>query len=143
MSLVQDHHVIQAFTADTPDQPLDIRILLRTPWGNQHFFDAHGLRPLPKSVTIDPIAVAEEIPTAHRPVPAAAEGRRLHAVVRGRLGASARPALVGVDTARAPTRRHHLRLPERSLVRARELLADTFDYGRRRQRRPNAGVTGM
>jgi hypothetical protein len=62
MSLVQDDHVIQAFTADTPDQPLDIRILPRTSWGNRHCFDAQMPHPLPKGVTIDPIAVAEEIP---------------------------------------------------------------------------------
>jgi hypothetical protein len=37
MALVQDDHVIQAFATNTSDEPLDVRILPRTPWGNQHF----------------------------------------------------------------------------------------------------------
>ena len=31
MALVQDDHVIQAFTADTPDEPFDIGVLPRIP----------------------------------------------------------------------------------------------------------------
>src|SRR6266576_5819102 len=38
MPLVQDDHVVQAFAADAPDQPFDVGVLPRTPWGNQHFF---------------------------------------------------------------------------------------------------------
>ena len=48
MALVQDDHVVQAFTADTPDQPLDVGILPRTSGGDEHFFDPHVLHPLPK-----------------------------------------------------------------------------------------------
>jgi hypothetical protein len=62
MSLVQDDYMVQAFTADTPDQPFDIGVLPRTSGGNQHFFDAHVPHPLPKGSAVDPIAVAEEIP---------------------------------------------------------------------------------
>jgi hypothetical protein len=31
MSLMQDHHVIQALATDAPDEPLDRRVLPRTP----------------------------------------------------------------------------------------------------------------
>ena len=34
MALVQDDHVIQAFAADTPDEPLDVGVLPRTPGGD-------------------------------------------------------------------------------------------------------------
>jgi hypothetical protein len=61
MSLMQDDHVIQAFAANTPDGPLDVGVLPRTSWGNQHFFDSHVLHTLPKRGPIDPVAVAQEI----------------------------------------------------------------------------------
>ena len=62
MSLVQDDHVIQAFAANTPDEPLDVRILPRTPWGDQHFFNPHMLHPLPKRGAIDAVPIAQQIP---------------------------------------------------------------------------------
>jgi len=62
MSLVQDHHVIQAFAADAPDQPFDVGVLPGTPWGNQHFFNVHVLHTLPKRGAIDPVAIAQQIP---------------------------------------------------------------------------------
>jgi hypothetical protein len=46
--LVQDNHVVQAFTANTPDQPLDVRILPRTPRGNHNFLDPQVVHPVPK-----------------------------------------------------------------------------------------------
>ena len=61
MSLVQDDHVIEALTPDTPDQPLDVRILPRTPGGDGHFFDPHVLHPLPKGVPIDPVPITNQI----------------------------------------------------------------------------------
>jgi hypothetical protein len=39
MSLVQDDHVIQAFTADAPDEALHIKVLPGTPRGNDHLFN--------------------------------------------------------------------------------------------------------
>ena len=62
MSLMQDNHVIQAFAADSPDEPLDIRILPRTPWGDHHFFDPHVPHPLPKRGAVDTVAIPQEIP---------------------------------------------------------------------------------
>jgi hypothetical protein len=38
-ALLQDDRVVQAFAADTSDQPLDIRILPRTSGGDDKFFD--------------------------------------------------------------------------------------------------------
>ena len=57
MSRVQDDHVIQAFAANTPDQPLDVRILPRTPWGNPHFFDAYVRDALLNMLTVDGVPV--------------------------------------------------------------------------------------
>jgi hypothetical protein len=45
MSFVQNDHVVQAFTANTPDQPLNIRILPRTSWGDHDFLDHDFLDP--------------------------------------------------------------------------------------------------
>ena len=62
MSLVQDDDMVQAFTADTPDQPLDVRILPRTPWGDHNLLDPHMLDPLLKGSAIDAVPIAQEIP---------------------------------------------------------------------------------
>jgi hypothetical protein len=58
MALVQDDHVIQAFAANTPDEPFDVRILPRTPGGDDHFFDPHLSHPLPKRGAIDAVPIA-------------------------------------------------------------------------------------
>ena len=42
MSLVQDDDMVQAFTADTPDQAFDIGVLPGTPGGDHDFFDLTG-----------------------------------------------------------------------------------------------------
>jgi hypothetical protein len=58
MSLMQDDHVVQAFAANTTvDEPFDVGVLPRTPWGHQHFFDAHVLYPLPKRGAIDAVSI--------------------------------------------------------------------------------------
>jgi hypothetical protein len=62
MLLVQDDHVVQAFTADTSDQPFDVRVLPRTPWGDDHFSDPHVPYSLPKRGTVDAIPIVQEIP---------------------------------------------------------------------------------
>jgi hypothetical protein len=48
MALVQDDRVVQAFAANTANEPLDVGIL---PWafgGDEDLFDPHVLYPLPK-----------------------------------------------------------------------------------------------
>jgi hypothetical protein len=76
MALVQDDHVVQANTAN---EPLDVRILPRTPGGNEHFSNAQVLHPLPKGGAIDAIPVAHEL--AWRFVPR----ERVHHLLRGPL----------------------------------------------------------
>jgi hypothetical protein len=53
--------VIEALTTDTPDQPLDVRILPRTPGSNQYFFNAHVPHPLPKGGGIDVVPITQQI----------------------------------------------------------------------------------
>jgi hypothetical protein len=67
ISLVQNDHVIQAFAADTPDQPFDVGVLPRTPRRDAHVFDPHVPHPLPKRAAVDTVAVPQEI--ARRLVP--------------------------------------------------------------------------
>src|SRR6266540_6738149 len=62
MTLVEDNHVVQALTTDTPDESLHVRTLPWTPWGDQHFFDAHVPHPLPKGVTVNAVPIAQEVP---------------------------------------------------------------------------------
>jgi hypothetical protein len=56
MSFVQNAHVVQACTANTPDQPLNIRILPRTAWGDHDFLDPQMLYPLLKRSAIGRVA---------------------------------------------------------------------------------------
>ena len=72
MPLVQHNDMIKELSADTADDALDIGILPRTSWGNQHLFSAHVPHLLTESVTVDPIAVAQEILRCLVP------GERLH-----------------------------------------------------------------
>jgi hypothetical protein len=44
MVLVEDHHMVQALPADTPDQSLDIRVLPWTPRGDDDFLYTWGSR---------------------------------------------------------------------------------------------------
>src|SRR2546430_8469450 len=62
MSLVQNDHMVQAFTTDTPDEPLDVRILPWTPGGDHDLLDPHMLYPLPKGSAIDAVPITQEIP---------------------------------------------------------------------------------
>src|SRR5215471_11273000 len=61
MSLVQANHVVQAFAANTPDQPFDVGVLPRTLRGDEHFFDAHVSHPPPKGCAIDAVSIGQQI----------------------------------------------------------------------------------
>src|SRR5262245_34284699 len=61
MLLVEDDRVVQAFAADTPDQPLHIGVLPRTPGGDHDLLDSHMLDPLPKGGAIDAVPIAQQI----------------------------------------------------------------------------------
>ena len=62
MSLMQDHHVVQARATETPGEPLDRGILPRASWGDARFSHAHGPHPLPKGGAVDAVPIAAEIP---------------------------------------------------------------------------------
>jgi hypothetical protein len=62
MALMQDDHVIQACTADTLDQPLDVRILPRTWGGDYDVFDPHVPHSLAKYGAVDAISIAQPRP---------------------------------------------------------------------------------
>jgi hypothetical protein len=61
MALMQDHYVVQAFAADTPDEPLHVWILPGTRWGNHHVFDAHVSHPSLKGGARDAVLIAQQI----------------------------------------------------------------------------------
>ena len=61
MSLVQNAHVIQAFAANTPNEPFDVGVLPRISWGNHDVFDPHVPHPLPKRGTVDGLLGAMSI----------------------------------------------------------------------------------
>ena len=61
VSFAKDEDVIQTLAPDRADQPLGEGVL---PWAvrrRQDFTDAHALHALPEHVTVDRVAVAEEI----------------------------------------------------------------------------------
>jgi hypothetical protein len=47
MSRVRGEHVVQVFPTDAPDEPLHVRILPRTPGGDEDLLDPHMADPLP------------------------------------------------------------------------------------------------
>jgi len=63
MSFVQNDHVVQAFTANTPDQPLTYGCCTDFV-GDHDFLDPQMLYPLLKGRAIDAVPVTQEIPRA-------------------------------------------------------------------------------
>ena len=61
MPLVEHDDMIEHIATDTPDDPLAIRILPGTAWGDLDLFDAHVAEALLKMCSVDAIAVAQEI----------------------------------------------------------------------------------
>jgi hypothetical protein len=61
MSLVQNDHVMQAFAANTPNEPFDVGVLPPTSWGTHDVFDPHMPHPLPKRGTVDRLPGAMSI----------------------------------------------------------------------------------
>ena len=54
-------YVVQTFSANRADYPLDIRSLPRTPWRRKHLPDAHSLHLVHEVAPEDPIAISEKI----------------------------------------------------------------------------------
>jgi hypothetical protein len=61
VSLAENEHVIQALAPDRTDQALSEWILPRAVRCRENFLDPHALRAVPKWLTVDAVAVAEEI----------------------------------------------------------------------------------
>jgi len=61
VAFAQDENVIETLAPDRADEPFCEGVLPRTVGRGQHFTDAQALHALPKSETVDAIAIAEEI----------------------------------------------------------------------------------
>jgi len=61
MSFAQDDDMIETLAADRADEPLGEGVLPRAGGRRQHFTNPHALQPLPERVTIDAVAIAEEV----------------------------------------------------------------------------------
>ena len=59
--LAEDKHVIQALTPDRADEALSEGILPRALRRREHLLDPHSLQAVLKRLTVDAIAVAEEV----------------------------------------------------------------------------------
>src|SRR6266403_5020154 len=57
----KDEYMIQTLTPDGADEPLREGVLPRAVRRREDFTDAHALHALPEHVTIDRVAIAEEI----------------------------------------------------------------------------------
>ena len=62
MALVEDHHVIQAFTPNRLDDAFDIRILSRGTWCNENLLDSEGMNAAHEVLAVDTVAVTDQIP---------------------------------------------------------------------------------
>ena len=61
VSFAQDDDMIETLAADRADEPLRVGVLPRAGGRRQHFTNPHALQPLPERVTIDAVAIAEEV----------------------------------------------------------------------------------
>ena len=72
-----DNDVIQTFSTDRTDHALDVSSLPRRPRGAEDFFDVHDFELLADLVSVDPVAVSQEIFWC------AIEGKRFDDLLRG------------------------------------------------------------
>ena len=61
VAFAQDEDMIQALTSDRADEPLREGVLPRAVRCREDFTDAHALYALPEHVTVDRVAIAEEV----------------------------------------------------------------------------------
>src|SRR5262249_39632743 len=61
VSLAKNEHMVQALAPDRPDETLRERILPRAVWRREDLLGAQALHAVPKWLTVDLVAVAEEI----------------------------------------------------------------------------------
>jgi hypothetical protein len=62
MALVQDDHVVQAFAAETPEQPVDGGGLPRRPWRGDDVLDSQTPHPLATPGAVEAVSSAQQIP---------------------------------------------------------------------------------
>src|SRR5262245_37752155 len=83
MTLVDDNHVVQAFSANTSDNPFRIAVLPGTPGGYRNLSDTQSIDSCRKILAVDPIAISHQV-ARHRVV-----GKRFHNLLgrpsRGRV----------------------------------------------------------
>jgi hypothetical protein len=59
--LVDHDHVVQAFSANTPDYPFRIAVLPRTPGRYRNLSDTQSIHSCPEIMAVDPIAIPYQI----------------------------------------------------------------------------------
>src|SRR5215510_3225088 len=62
MPVVEDNDMIEYVATNTPNEPLAVGILPGTARGNFDFFDAHVLDALLQMLTVDRVAVSQQVP---------------------------------------------------------------------------------
>jgi hypothetical protein len=62
MSLIQDHHVIQALATDAANEPFHEGILPWALWGDEDLFVPQVPHPLAKQSVVDAVSIAQQIP---------------------------------------------------------------------------------
>ena len=65
--LIQDDHMVEAFSADRTDHPFHVWALPRRSESGENFVDFHAFRPRPKGGAIDAVPVPELEPRRHVP----------------------------------------------------------------------------
>src|SRR5215471_21334733 len=61
MPLVDHDHVVQAFSADTSDNPFRVAVLPRTPRRYGNLLDTQSIDPCREIVAIDPITISYQV----------------------------------------------------------------------------------
>ena len=99
MQLAEHDDVVEALSADGPDQPLDVWALPRTSRRDEHFIDPHRLDALAEHVGVDAVAIADHV--AARRVPGEGLGdlscRPFGGWIRGHVEVEDPPAVVRQD----------------------------------------------
>ncbi len=67
MTLVEDHHVVQAFAPNGADDALDIRVLPRGTGCDENRLDPESVDPASEVMAVDAVAVTDQIPRCRVP----------------------------------------------------------------------------
>lgn len=122
MSLAQDDDMIEAFTANRTNEPLDVGILPRGVGRDRNFFDAALFDALAKHAAVDAVVVADQI--FRRGI----EWKRLHDLLRspvcGRMGRD-----IEVEYATTIRGQHHESIQQAERGRGYDKEIDRRDLG--------------